>query len=147
MKVKVYHHLNVLICAPTFRNTDFKYCLVHTWPDQTRPDQTRPDQRRLQSCGPNSRTCVLVSISLHSSFMRIFITINIMNGDFVRITKELSQFRDTQTDKLKLRHYNVSSLYKVWYMQSLINMYPHAKYEWVSVRNKHVVTWLKEITS
>ena len=37
-----------------------------TRPDQTRPDQTRPDQRRLQSCGPNSRTCVLVSISLHS---------------------------------------------------------------------------------
>ena len=27
--------------------------------DQTRPGQTRPEKRRIQSRGPNSRTCVL----------------------------------------------------------------------------------------
>ena len=36
--------------------------------DQDRPGQLREDQRRLRSRGPNSRTCVLVTLHLHPHF-------------------------------------------------------------------------------
>ena len=43
---------------------DIKY--DQTRPDQVRPGQTRTEKRRIQSCRPNSRTCVLVYVGLPS---------------------------------------------------------------------------------
>ena len=74
ISAKSVHHQCIISASSANHQCTISASSVHhqrTRPDQTRPDQTRPGQKRLQSRGPDSRTCVLVKYVLCLFSLRI----------------------------------------------------------------------------